>query len=68
MEAPFAASQAYIPCVEGTKEKDIEEAGPCIIHFSSFHAYMSDPNQKGYASTKAGELSLTQSMAITCQR
>ena len=29
---------------------------------------MSDPNQEGYASTKAGELGLTQSMAITCQK
>jgi NAD(P)-dependent dehydrogenase (short-subunit alcohol dehydrogenase family) len=66
LEAPFAASRACIPCVEGTKEKDIKEAGPYIIHVSSFRAYVSDPNQKGYTSTKVGELSLTQSMAITC--
>jgi NAD(P)-dependent dehydrogenase (short-subunit alcohol dehydrogenase family) len=50
------------------KEKDIKEAGLCIIHVSSFRVYVSDSNQEGYALTRAGELDLTQSMAITCQR
>jgi NAD(P)-dependent dehydrogenase (short-subunit alcohol dehydrogenase family) len=50
------------------KEKDVKEVGPCIIHVSSFRAYVSDPNQEGYTSTKARELGLTQSMAITCQK
>jgi NAD(P)-dependent dehydrogenase (short-subunit alcohol dehydrogenase family) len=68
LTAPFAASQACIPYMKGTREKNIKEAGPCIIHVSSFCAYVSDPNQEGYASTKVEELGLTQSMAITCQR
>jgi NAD(P)-dependent dehydrogenase (short-subunit alcohol dehydrogenase family) len=68
LTAPFAASQACIPYMKGTREKNIKEAGPCIIHVSSFCAYVSDPNQEGYASTTVEELGLTQSMAITCQR
>jgi len=68
LTAPFAASQACIPYMKRPKEKDVKEAGPRIIHVSSFRAYRSDPNQEGYASTKAGELGLTQSMAITCQK
>jgi NAD(P)-dependent dehydrogenase (short-subunit alcohol dehydrogenase family) len=38
------------------------------MHVSSSRAYVSDPNQEGYASTKAGKLGLTQSLAITCQK
>jgi NAD(P)-dependent dehydrogenase (short-subunit alcohol dehydrogenase family) len=68
LTAPFAASQACIPYMKQPKEKDVKEAGPCIIHVSSFRAYVSDPNHEGYASTEAGELGLTQSMAITCQK
>ena len=37
----------------------------CIIHVSSFRAHQSDPNQEGYAFTKAGQLGLMHSMAIT---
>lgn len=40
-------------------------AGPCIIHIGSFRAHQSDPNQEGYASTKAGQLGLMHSMAIS---
>lgn len=40
-------------------------AGPCIIHIGSFRAHQSDPNQEGYASTKAGLLGLMHSMAIS---
>lgn len=64
----FVASQACIPHMKAPKEKDVKEAGPCIIHVSSFRAYQSDPNQEGYASTKAGQLGLTHSMAATCQQ
>jgi NAD(P)-dependent dehydrogenase (short-subunit alcohol dehydrogenase family) len=42
-------------------------AGPCIIHIGSFRAHRSDPNQEGYASTKAGLLGLMHSMAISLQ-
>lgn len=41
------------------------DAGPCIIHIGSFRALQSDPNQEGYASTKAGQLGLMHSMAIS---
>lgn len=41
------------------------EAGPCILHVGSFRAHQSDPNQEGYASSKAGQLGLMHSMAIS---
>lgn len=41
--------------------------GPCIIHVGSFRAHQSDPNQEGYAATKAGQLGLMHSMAISLQ-
>lgn len=44
------------------------DAGPCIIHIGSFRAHQSDPNQEGYASSKAGLLGLMHSMAITCSQ
>jgi NAD(P)-dependent dehydrogenase (short-subunit alcohol dehydrogenase family) len=34
---------------------------------SSLRAHQSDPNQESYASTKAGQLGLMHSMAISCQ-
>ena len=43
-------------------------AGPSIIHIGSFRAHQSDPNQEGYASTKAGLLGLLHSMAISLQK
>jgi len=71
LTAPFAVSQAVIPfmktepnlAVSGTAS---DGAGPCIIHIGSFRAHQSDPNQEGYASTKAGQLGLMHSMAISC--
>jgi len=68
LTAPFAMSQACIPYMKAPKDKDIKDHGPCIIHVSSFRAHQSDPNQEGYASTKAGQLGLVHSMAITCQQ
>ena len=68
LTAPFAVSQACIPYMKPSNDKDVRQAGPCIIHVSSFRAYQSDPNQEGYASTKAGQLGLVHSMAITCQQ
>jgi NAD(P)-dependent dehydrogenase (short-subunit alcohol dehydrogenase family) len=47
---------------------DHSEAGPCIIHIGSFRAQLSDPNQEGYASTKAGQIGLMHSMAISLQQ
>ncbi|RDI84197.1 Pyruvate decarboxylase [Venturia inaequalis] len=69
LTAPFAMSQACIPFMKVTVEKEKLSvkslAGPCIIHIGSFRAHQSDPNQEGYASTKAGQLGLMHSMAIS---
>ncbi|EMC98817.1 hypothetical protein BAUCODRAFT_381035 [Baudoinia panamericana UAMH 10762] len=43
-------------------------AGPCIINVSSFRSQMSDPNQEGYAASKAGQNGLTHSMAVSCSQ
>ena len=70
--APFAVSQACIPYMKVPEKKSggkqDQVAGPCIVFICSFRAHMSDPNQEGYASTKAAQLGLTHSMAITCQQ
>jgi NAD(P)-dependent dehydrogenase (short-subunit alcohol dehydrogenase family) len=68
LTAPFVMSQACIPYMKTTTEAAMQHvpiAGPCIIHVGSFRAHQSDPNQEGYASTKAGQLGLMQSMAIS---
>jgi len=71
LTAPFAMSQACIPYMKVDTESDprlvSSTAGPCIIHVGSFRAHQSDPNQEGYASTKAGQLGLMHSMAISCE-
>lgn len=73
LTAPFAVSQACIPYMKYASPKEAEEAaskggaGPCIIHISSFRAFQSDPNQEGYASSKAGQVGLMHSMAISCE-
>ena len=45
-----------------------DEAGPCIILIGSFRSQQSDPNQEGYASTKAGLVGLMHSMAISLSK
>jgi NAD(P)-dependent dehydrogenase (short-subunit alcohol dehydrogenase family) len=72
LTAPFAMSQACIPYMKtsstdnsDTGAQKLEGAGPCIIHIGSFRAHQSDPNQEGYASSKAGQLGLMQSMSIS---
>jgi NAD(P)-dependent dehydrogenase (short-subunit alcohol dehydrogenase family) len=77
LTAPFAVSQACIPHMKVADSNNEHaqvmasgdgEAGPCIVHISSFRWQQSDPNQEGYASTKAGLFGLTQSMAVSCSR
>lgn len=73
LTAPFIVSQACIPYMKNGQDSAHDAihddfAGPCIIHIGSFRAQQSDPNQEGYAATKAGLEGLTQSMAISCQR
>lgn len=73
LTGPFAMSQACIPYMKSRKSDSlsgggahlIDGSGPCIIHIGSFRAHQSDPNQEGYASSKAGQLGLMHSMAIS---
>ena len=70
LTAPFHLSQAVLPymkvsAVYEERKKADEGPSPCIIHVSSFRMLRSDPNQEGYASTKAGLLGLTHSMAVS---
>lgn len=75
LTAPFVVSQACLRYMEiregdesnpGPLQNDGHSiGGPCIIHIGSFRALQSDPNQEGYASTKAGLLGLMHSMAIS---
>lgn len=70
LTATFATSSACIPYMKMTSKVEAEpvtSAGPCIIHIGSFRALQSDPNQEGYAASKAGQLGLMHSMAVTCQ-
>ncbi|KAK4940143.1 hypothetical protein LTR10_019678 [Elasticomyces elasticus] len=75
LTGPFVMSQACLPYMKVEQEENKQKlpgsetgtAGPCIIHMSSFRALISDANQEGYASTKAGLLGLTQSMAVSMQ-
>ncbi|KAK5047834.1 hypothetical protein LTR84_006499 [Exophiala bonariae] len=72
----FVMSQACIPYMKVESHEDKQKlpgsqvgtAGPCIIHVGSFRALVSDPNQEGYASTKAALLGLTHSMAVSMKQ
>lgn len=76
LTAPFAVSQACLPYMKSPESNAPTNnssstgtsPGPCIIHIGSFRAHQSDPNQEGYASTKAGQLGLMHSMAISLQQ
>lgn len=62
LTAPFLVSQACLPLLEKTAQRD---AGGNIIHISSRRARQSEPNCEGYATTKAGLIGLTHSMAVS---
>lgn len=47
------------------KLEKLDSPGPCIINIGSFRALQSDPNQEGYAASKAGQLGLTHAMAVS---
>jgi NAD(P)-dependent dehydrogenase (short-subunit alcohol dehydrogenase family) len=69
LTSPFACSSACIPYMKVSDSASYTStSGPVIIHIGSFRALQSDPNQEGYASTKAGQLGLMQSMAVSCQQ
>ncbi|GKT61893.1 short chain alcohol dehydrogenase [Colletotrichum tofieldiae] len=71
LTGPFAMSQACVPYMKARQAdatdgaQMVKGAGPCIIHIGSFRAHQSDPNQEGYAASKAGQLGLMHSMAIS---
>ncbi|KAK4554035.1 hypothetical protein LTR86_008876 [Recurvomyces mirabilis] len=57
--------QAYM---DSKAERGLTGAGSCIINISSFRAQMSDPNQEGYAASKAGQNGLTHSIAVSASQ
>lgn len=70
LSAPFLLSQAVLPYMKTSNDRNTrkqmrEGASPCIVHISSFRMLQSDPNQEGYASSKAGMIGLTHSMAVS---
>ena len=64
-------SQACIPHMKRPIPKitsispAMSTASTCIIHIGSFRSLLSDPNQEGYAATKAGLRGLLHSQAIS---
>ncbi|KAK2034979.1 short chain dehydrogenase [Colletotrichum zoysiae] len=77
LTGPFAMSQACVPFMKARRADAVDgartaeggataaPAGPCILLIGSFRAHQSDPNQEGYAASKAGQLGLTHSMAVS---
>jgi NAD(P)-dependent dehydrogenase (short-subunit alcohol dehydrogenase family) len=71
LTGPFILSQACIPYMKSehpdapSGAQKIYGPGPCIIHIGSLRAHQSDPNQEGYAASKAGQLGLMHSVAIS---
>ena len=55
-------SQACLPMLRKSSSRP---TGGCIVHVSSTRAYMSEPDNEPYSSTKAGLLGLSQSMAMS---
>jgi len=76
LTAPFALTQACIPYMKISEAGEAHHAtqtqggaaGPCVVLIGSFRAHQSDPDQEGYAATKAGLLGLMHSMAISLSR
>ncbi|PWN47716.1 NAD(P)-binding protein [Violaceomyces palustris] len=58
----FYVSRASLPYLKRAK-REAGEPDACIINISSTRSRQSEPNQEGYAATKAGILGLTHSMA-----
>lgn len=68
LTAPFAVAQACLPYMRSPNSETaqhLSSVGPSMILIGSFRAHQSDPNQEGYAATKAGQLGLMHSMAIS---
>ena len=72
----FSLAQAALPFMKVDNEHDKQKrpessvggAGPCIVFVSSFRGVVSDQNQEGYATTKAGIIGLTTSLAVSAKQ
>ena len=62
LTAPMLLSQACLPMLKKTSSRP---DGGCILHMSSTRAFMSEPNNEPYSTTKAGLLGLSQAMAVS---
>lgn len=67
LTGPMLMSQALLPMLASSSPSSGVERkqGGCIIHMSSTRAHQSEPNSEGYATTKAGLIGLTHSMAVS---
>lgn len=72
LSSAFGMTQACIPYMktdsvdnDETGAQKLDDAGPCVLLIGSFRAHQSDPNQEGYAASKAGQLGLMHSMAVS---
>lgn len=57
LTGPMLMTQACLPLLRA--------ASGCVIHMSSTRAFISEPHNEAYSTTKAGLLGLTQSMAVS---
>lgn len=57
LTGPMLVTQACLPL--------LRRARGCVVHMSSTRAFMSEPNNEAYSTTKAGLLGLVQSMAVS---
>lgn len=62
LTAPMLTSQACLPML---RKSETRSEGGAIIHMSSTRAHQSEPDSEGYATTKAGLIGLTHSMAVS---
>ena len=61
LTGPFLMTQGCLPMLSKSASR---QAGT-VIHMSSTRAFMSEPNNEGYSTTKAGLIGMMQSMAIS---
>lgn len=57
LTGPMLMTQACLPMLRAARG--------CVIHMSSTRAFMSEPNNEPYSTTKAGLLGMAQSMAVS---
>lgn len=57
LTGPMLMTQACLPLLKAAKG--------CVIHMSSTRAFMSEPHNEAYSTTKAGLIGMMQSMAVS---